>query len=176
MPLATKTARLRLEPLRRRHARELYTVLSDPRIYAYIPDHVHDSVASLADHYARLERGPAAGSVERWLNWAIARRDTRDYIGTLQATVIPQGRAYIGYVLGISAWGQGFASEACRWLVAELERKYRTVEIVATVDTRNAASIGVLERVGFAQVATEPSELRGEATFDYRYRRRSARA
>jgi RimJ/RimL family protein N-acetyltransferase len=172
--MAARTARLRIESLRPRHAQALFDVLADPRIYAYIPDHAHDSVDSLAEHYARLERGPRPGSIERWLNWALARRDTQAYIGTLQATVMPDTRAYIGYVLATSAWGQGFATEACGWLLAELERGYRTPEILATVDSRNEASIRLLERLGFVRIAVQPAELRGEATTDYRYRRRGA--
>lgn len=67
-------------------------------------------------------------------------------------------------------WGQGYATEACAWLVAELAAKHGVREILASVDTRNAKSIALLERLGFERVATEPAELHGEATLDHRYR------
>jgi RimJ/RimL family protein N-acetyltransferase len=105
-----------------------------------------------------------------WLNWVLQRVDISAYIGTLQATVMPDSHAYIGYVLGPPARGHGFATEACAWLVAELQMRFALAEILATVDVRNLGSIRVLERLGFRSVGTEPAEIRGEATTDYRYR------
>ena len=167
---ATRTARLDIEPLRSMHAPALFPVLADPRIYAYVPDRLHETVESLADRFAILERGAPAGTPEVWLNWALRRADTGACIGTLQATVTPDSHACIGYTLGPPAWGHGFASEACDWLVAELMRRYVLSEILATVDIRNVRSIRVLERVGFDRIGTEPAALRGQATTDYRYR------
>ena len=164
------TARLRIEPLRADHAAPLFDALSDPRIYAYIPDERHASVDSLARRYAFLECGAPEGVEEVWLNWALQRIDTGAYIGTLQATVVPQSRAFIGYVLTPSAWGRGFATEACRWLVTALNTHFAVDEILATVDTRNLASVRVLERLGFARIGISPAEIRGEVTTDFRYR------
>lgn len=167
---AALTARLHIEPLRSTHAPLLFPVLADPRIYVYIPDDAHSSQESLERRYAFLERGAPPGVDDVWLNWALQRTDTGAYIGTLQATVAPDSHAYIGYVLGPPAWGQGFATEACRWLVAALQRRFVLGEILATVDVRNHPSIRVLERIGFRCIGTEPAELRGTATTDHRYR------
>ena len=167
---AAITVRLRIEPLRAAHAPLLFPVLADPRIYTYVPEAAHPSVASLAQRYARLEAGAPAESNEVWLNWALRRNDTLAYIGTLQATVTPGLDAHIGYVLAPPAWGQGFATEACAWLVAELRERYAVGEILATVDVRNARSIRVLERLGFGCIGTEAAELHGASTTDYRYR------
>jgi len=170
---AAVTARLRIEPLRTDHAAPLFDALSDPRIYAYIPDERHASVDSLAQRYAALECGAPEGIEEIWLNWALQRIDTGVYIGTLQATVVPQSRAFIGYVLTPSAWGRGFATEACRWLVSALQTHFAVDEMLATVDTRNIASVRVLQRLGFARIGTSPAEIRGEITTDFRYRLRT---
>jgi len=167
---AALTARLRLEPLRATHAPLLFPVVADPRNYEYIPDEIHPTVEALARRYALLERGAPADATDVWLNWALVRLDIGAYVGTLQATVVPSSHAHIGYVLGPPARGHGFATEACRWLVAALQRNYDITEIRATVDVRNLRSARVLERVGFRCVGTEPAELRGEATADYRYR------
>ena len=164
------TARVRIEPLRADHAALLFDALSDPRIYAYIPDEPHASVDSLARRYAFLECGAPEGVEELWLNWALQRIDTGAYIGTLQATVVPQSRAFIGYVLTPSAWGRGFATETCRWLVSELQTHFAVDEILATVDTRNLASARVIERLGFDRIGTSSAEIRGEVTTDFRYR------
>jgi ribosomal-protein-alanine N-acetyltransferase len=162
--------RLRIESLRAEHAQHMFRVLTDPSLYRYIPDEIPQSIAALAKRYAFLERGAPADVREVWLNWVLRRADSGAYVGTLQATVTPDSHAYIGYVLGSDSWGQGLATEACGWLVDELQERFALKEILATVDVRNVRSVGVLERIGFRCAATEPSELRGEATSDFRYR------
>jgi ribosomal-protein-alanine N-acetyltransferase len=169
-PGAARTPRLRIEALGTRHAPALFAVLADPRIYAYVPDVIHETVDSLAARYARLEAGAPPGAGEVWLNWALRRVDTGAFIGTLQSTVVPGERAFIGYVLEPHSWGQGFAIEACAWLIGTLRQHYVLDEIVATVDVRNLRSIRLLERLGFRCAGTESAELRGETTTDFRYR------
>jgi ribosomal-protein-alanine N-acetyltransferase len=167
---AATTVRLRIEPLCAAHAPLLFPVLADPRIYTFVPEAAHPSVASLTQRYGRLEAGAPAESNEVWLNWALQRIDTLAYIGTLQATVTLGLNAHIGYVLAPPAWGQGFATEACTWLVAELRKRFAVDDILATVDVRNARSIRVLERLGFGCIGTEAAELHGASTTDFRYR------
>src|SRR4030095_14721029 len=94
------------------------------RTYASAQEDFHATVDSLIRRYAFLERGAPPGVSEVWLNWALQRVDTRAYIGTLQATSTPDSHASIGYVLTPPAWGQGFATEACRWLLAALQRRF----------------------------------------------------
>lgn len=165
-----RTARLRIEPLQSRHARLLFEALADPRIYEHIPDEAHPTVDSLAQRYAFLEGGAPAGVGEVWLNWALRRIDSAAYIGTLQATVTPDSHASIGYVVTPSMWGQGFATEACRWLLGALRDRFVLDEIRATADIRNQRSVRILERLGFQLTGTEPAEIRGVATTDFRYR------
>ncbi len=57
----------------------------------------------------------------------------------------------IGYCLDERAWGQGLATEAVRTM---LEWAYATLDlnrVEAELDTRNAASARVLEKLGFAR-------------------------
>jgi len=164
------TARLRIEPLCPDHAPLLFDALADEAIYSYIPDAPHPSVDSLARRYALLECGAPEGAGEVWLNWALQRSDTGAYIGTLQATVVPESRAFIGYVLTPSAWGRGYAREACRWLVDELQTRYAVDEILASVDARNLRSARLLEHLGFERIGAAAAEIRGEITTDFRYR------
>lgn len=166
---AAHTARLWLEPLHAAHAALLFPTLADPRLYTYVPDEARATVALLAARFGELARGAPPEANACWLNWVLRRRDDGAAIGTLQATVEPRGRAWIGYLLAPAAWGQGFATEACAWLVAELAQRHRVRDVLASVDAGNLRSIAVLERVGFARVATCAAELRGVATTDYHY-------
>jgi ribosomal-protein-alanine N-acetyltransferase len=165
-----RTARLMIEPLRAAHAPLLFPLLADPRLYTYAPDTTRTSVAALIERFEALERGPAEGENEVWLNWLLRRVDSGGAVGTLQATVTPGSHAWIGYTLFGAAWGQGFATEAGAWLVADLPARYALSEIRASVDVRNVKSIALLERLGFACLGTEAAELNGEATTDFLYR------
>ena len=171
-PAATlgRTARLAIEPLRAAHAPLLFPLLADPRLYTYAPDTTRTSIAALIERFEALERGPPEGESEIWLNWLLQRLDTGAAVGTLQATVVPGRHAWIGYTLVSAAWGQGLATEAGAWLVADLPARYRLSEIRASVDVRNAKSIALLERLGFARLGTKAAELNGEATTDFLYR------
>jgi RimJ/RimL family protein N-acetyltransferase len=55
----------------------------------------------------------------------------------------------IGYILHPRWWGQGLAREALETIIPHLFRTYEMPELVAEVDPRNAASIGLLQRLGF---------------------------
>jgi [ribosomal protein S5]-alanine N-acetyltransferase len=62
--------------------------------------------------------------------------------------------ASMGYCLSEAAWGQGYATEAAR---AVLTWGFETLDlnrVQAQVDTRNAASAHVLEKLGFVREGT----------------------
>lgn len=168
---------MRFEALREAHAPLLFPALAPPRVYRYLPERPPDSVEALARRFAALARGAPPDIAQIWLNWAIARREPEEWIGTLQATILPDhggagAYALIGYVLAPTAWGQGLGTAAARWLVEELARRFALDRLVATVDVRNQASVRLLERVGFVRIGAEPAELLGEATTDFRYQLR----
>ncbi len=65
---------------------------------------------------------------------------------TLQAG---ERRAAIAYTLGRTFWGAGYASEACRAALDHLGRASAVARVEAFIDTRNARSIALVERLGF---------------------------
>lgn len=167
---ASSTARLRIEPLQAAHAPLLFPVLADPGLYLYADGAALANVEATLRRFETLERGPPPGTHEVWLNWVLLRRTDGAAVGTLQATVVPGSHAWIGYMLAPAHWGQGYATEAGAWLVAELRSQWLLRDLRASVDVRNTRSIAVLERLGFARVATETALLHGEATRDHHYR------
>ena len=167
-----ETPRLRIEPLRRGHARSLYPALLDPRIYAYIPENPPVSERALAARYATLQRGAPRGHDEVWLNWALRLRPTREAVGTLQATLFRDLSATIGYVLSSTYWNRGYATEACAWLVDYLTVDRGVVELRASVDVRNDASCRLLDKLGFARTGERVVEMHGALSTDYLYRLR----
>ena len=67
---------------------------------------------------------------------------------------MPTGDIEIGYFLKRSAWGCGFATEACRRLLQFAFEQTPLKEVVATFDKENLASRNVLEKAGFTDRGT----------------------
>lgn len=101
----------------------------------------------------RVSRGPAAAD-ERWWNWAIVTRaGPRRALGTVELSLRRDGAVtHLAYALGRAWWGAGYAREACAAALAYLRACVgANGRIEAFVDTRNARSIALLERLGFAR-------------------------
>lgn len=167
------TQRLRLEPLHAAHARALYPLLRDERIYRYIPTDPPTSRQALAARFRTLEARTSPAGDELWLNWALRKQTPDDYIGRLEATVLADRTAFIAYELAPQYWGQGFAAEACARILEHLEHEYTVTRVLAEVDTRNTASTKLLERLGFERVGFRPAAdfFKGSASDEYVYQR-----
>ncbi len=62
--------------------------------------------------------------------------------------MVPDCEIEVGYLLKKSAWGRGFASEACRRMLQFAFEESPLTEVVAVTDPRNTASRRVLEKCG----------------------------
>lgn len=149
--ISLETPRLQLEPVQREHGPLLFEILSDETIYHYIPTEPPGSVAQLETRFERLASRQSADGLELWLNWAVRLKTTSRYAGLVQATVLQDGSALLAYELNRAYRGHGFAHEACTAVIAELSEHYLVSTIRAYVDTRNAASLRLLERLGFSR-------------------------
>ena len=68
-------------------------------------------------------------------------------------------------------WKQGYAREGCQRILDLLFEDYQIHLIVAEIDTRNVASIALIESLGFQRVATKLNAdfLKGSTSHEYRY-------
>lgn len=62
---------------------------------------------------------------------------------------MPDGDVEVGYYLKRSAWGNGYATEACKRIVQMAFEDSPLTEVVATFEDGNVASRNVLEKSGF---------------------------
>jgi ribosomal-protein-alanine N-acetyltransferase len=172
-----ETDRLILEPLLPEHASHLFSALSDARIYTFIPQNPPSSVFALENRYRQLESRKSPAGDEAWLNWAIRLKQARKYIGTIQATVRQNGSSLLAYEFSPDFWGNGYATESCWRVIESLFADYDVVEVVAEVDTRNAASCNLLERLSFERVSTRKGAdfFKGEHSAEHTYRLTSSR-
>jgi RimJ/RimL family protein N-acetyltransferase len=141
------TARLDLVPLRIEDADEMVEVLADERLYRFIGG-LPPTLDGLRDRYARLVGGRSPDKTEAWHNWIVRRREDGRAVGTVQATIRPDGRtADIAWVIGLPWQGSGYASEAA----IELVRWLRTQDvgtITARIHPDHLPSAAVAQRAG----------------------------
>ncbi|HEY4386783.1 MAG TPA: GNAT family N-acetyltransferase [Ktedonobacteraceae bacterium] len=168
-----ETPRLLLEPLQTSHAPVLYEPLQSTPIYEYIPEDPPISLETLVDRYQRLSSRRSPDEREGWLNWAMRGRREDRYVGVLQATVYPDASAYLAYILFPAFWRQGYAREGCERILDLLFKDYQVHKVSAEIDTRNAASIRLIEFLGFQRVATTLNAdfFKGATSHEYRYER-----
>jgi len=166
------TERLVLEPLLPSHAPHFFAFLQDRRLYRYYAGRPPSSVAELEQRYLIWAQRMSADRSQTWLNYAL--RDRKEgYVGCVQATVA-DSVATIGYDVFPAFWKRGYAGEACRDLIRALRAEHGVETVVAVVDVENAASIRLLERLGFSRVWTGPSDdMPGHQ--DHRYELRANR-
>jgi len=141
---------VRLEPLDRRFVRDFEAVVRDPDIA----------------RFTRVPSRPANGFVESWLEryergwqdgacagFAIVAAEDGGFLGFVALIRIDWEalEAEIGYLVAPAARGRGVAGRAIelatRWGLDELGLR----RIDAWIDTENAASMRVVERVGYAR-------------------------
>jgi RimJ/RimL family protein N-acetyltransferase len=166
-----KTARLLLEPLATHQAALLFEALQAAELYTFIPQDPPSSLDALTARYAVLASRRSPDGQEIWLNWVLRLHDTGVYVGTVQATLRADHTALLAYMVFPPFWGKGYAREGCDAVLAHLFERYRVSRVAAEIDTRNAASIHLIEALGFTRVVTMRSAdfFKGAVSDEYRY-------
>jgi len=147
------TSRLRLRPFADGDADALFALQSDPYVLRYWDSSPWTDRARadtfLEDCRQMAEDGTGARLV-------IERRPDGAFLGWCSfARWTPAFRsASIGYVLDDAVWGNGYATEAVRALLAWAFETLDLNRVQAEVDTRNPASAHVLEKLGFLREGT----------------------
>ena len=89
---------------------------------------------------------------------AIKVKGTKQIVGLCGIYLTDEpGEAELFYGLARDAWREGYATEACRALIAAARKQLELTTIVAGIHPENLRSIRVLERLGmrFSHVSTD---------------------
>lgn len=167
--VAGRTERLILEPLDLVHARGLFDALDDERVGTFIGGPDVTTVEALRDRIIAKRQGPGDDRDETWLNWVVIAGET--IVGRVEAT-LHDGLGEVAYVFGPGWWGNGYATEATRWMIEHLQAERDVSECWATVAPGNDASARLLERLGFEHAAPGIVELQSYDDGDLVFRRR----
>ncbi len=68
-----------------------------------------------------------------------------------------------------AAQGHGYATEACRAVIAELFATTNVRKVVAIIDARNDGAIALVKRLGMTLEATEEAEFKGERCVEHQF-------
>ncbi len=140
MPEGLRTARLTLRPMDAGDAAGLYPIFADPDVMRYFDD-PHGAVSE----------------TERWVRTSAAAppAETREFTIRLDDKIIGKAGIWkapeLGFLLHRDHWRQGLMTEALEALIPHLFATMALPQITADVDPRNAPSLALLGRLGFAE-------------------------
>lgn len=144
------TPRLELWPVQSAHRTELHRLFTDPDVRRYLLDDtivgidwVDETIAASQRQFDEFGHGL----------WAVYQKGQPTLIGVCGYVVM--GQLELLYALLPGHWRRGFATEAARAVVDYGFREAGLTEIIAATDTPNAASFGVMERLGMRSWKTK---------------------
>lgn len=144
-----RTERLVLRRFRDEDLAAFLAYRNDPEVARYqgwpLPQTEEMARAFIAEQRAAALRGPGGG-----IQIAVALADSDKLLGDLYlGPALGDARqATLGYSLARGWQGRGYATEAALRLLDFVFGELGLHRVVATVDTRNLASIALLERLG----------------------------
>ncbi len=100
----------------------------------------------------------------RSLDLVVCRQDDGRLIGAIRLALRPDGAGEVAYWIGVPHRRQGYAAEAVQRLSSHAFSRLGVARVAATVLPGNAASRGVLARLGFVRIGEETRQYpaRGE--------------
>ncbi len=154
------TSRLRLRRAQAGDLDSLHAVFSHPIAMRYWSRPPHTEVSQTRDFLDNMIGAPADLSDD----FVVEFGDR--VIGKAGCWRLPE----VGYILHPDAWGQGLATEALTAVIGHIFATHAVDAIKADVDPRNAASLRLLARLGFAEThRAERTWLVGEEWCDSVY-------
>jgi aminoglycoside 6'-N-acetyltransferase len=98
-----------------------------------------------------------------WVQLGIAAHDSDQLIGDIGVFVSADGLGgELGFTLAPAAQGRGIATAAVRQALQVLFATTRVKQVLGITDSRNLASVRLLERVGFQHRESRHTVFRGE--------------
>ena len=149
-PKLIELQRVRLRQPTVEDAESIYEYGSDAAVARYADWPCRTSIEPLIES---IRASAATWGKEGQYSWIVATLTENRAIGGVMCR-IDGDAAEIGFLLNQRFWGRGFAGEAATAVIDWLFSLPSITRIWATCDTENAASIRVLEKLGFEREKT----------------------
>ena len=138
---AIRTERLVLRQATWNDLEAVHRLFSDPRVMRYWSRPEHETL----------------DETRHWLGFLVDQApDSRDFLIEKDGAVIGKAGAWalpeVGFLLHPDHWGQALAFEAMTAVINHVEAEFPDLPaLTAEVDPRNAASLRLLDRLGFRE-------------------------
>lgn len=144
------TERLHLRPLALSDAEAMHGIYADPETMRYWSS---EPVSQPDDSRRLVQEDLDAAAKGEMAFWAVTLRGSDQALGkcVLLHHSPANRRAEIGYVLNRRYWGQGLMTEAMQALIRHAFDALDLHRLEADTDPANAASLRLLEKLGFRQ-------------------------
>ena len=148
LPEKLSTERLILQRLRYEDAEEIfYTYASKPEATKFVSWPTHQS---LDDTRSFLRYVVSAWSIGKDYSFSIRHKESNRLIGSF-GIMNDDGKLQFGYVLSSTQWGNGYATEVCKYMMPLLKNMEGVIRIQTFVDVENVASAKVLLKSGLVK-------------------------
>lgn len=143
-----QSSRLRLRWLTEDDVPALLAIFGDPQVMRYWS---HEPFADLNDARDYLRRIRNCFASRELFQWGVELLSTGEIIGTCTLAELSRShrRAELGFALARAHWGRGYMIEALPALLRFTFEHMRLHRVSADADPRNAASIRLLQKLGF---------------------------
>lgn len=148
------TARLTLRKPQMSDMADLHDAMRQPQAMRYWAHPEHETPQQTAEYLAKMIESNSRGG--------------DDFVIEHQGRVIGKAGMWrlpeVGFLLHPDHWGKGYAREVMEAIIEHLFTWHDTDHLMAEVDPRNAASLGLLARLGFQEThrATRTMQWREE--------------
>lgn len=144
------TGRLYLRPLQLSDAEAMHGIYADPETMRYWSS---EPVSQVEDSRKLVQQDLDAAAEGTMTFWAVTERGSDAALGkcALLHYSPANRRAEIGYVLNRGYWGRGLMTEAMRAVIQYAFDEVGLHRLEADTDPANAASLRLLEKLGFRQ-------------------------
>lgn len=150
---------------------EIFDSYQSPEFLGSVMETLTPSVVGNLPPY--FQNVNSISSAQEWLNHVVSdgrlfivkRRDDSKAIGFVFLSTEKGGDTHIGYLLGESFWGKGYATEILKGLIDFIGSEDHVTRLIAGVATDNVASIKLLQKLGFILSSSEDND-----TIFYEYR------
>jgi RimJ/RimL family protein N-acetyltransferase len=167
-----RSERLLLRPLRERDYEDFHALHAHPDVARYLYNEPHDRTATSELMSDRMPLVEIEYEGDR-LSLAMELRETRVMVGTCSLLYKSEDhqQGEIGYLIQPKYWGNGYATEASIALLRLGFDGMKLHRIIGRCDARNAASAGVMTKIGMRLEAhlVENEFVKGEWTDELVY-------